>query len=446
MDSSRIEHLPEAASVHAERSSDSPDGSRTIHKADVPRITADASNPAAEVGTTNMAVATSAEHIRRWQDEAAASAGRPPPLTMDDLERLAPAAECNRGTGHRDLSSELKFARRQLGLLGFSAHRYASVEGRIEYINAVADWLAAIPGEDPLPVLSIGAGEMLTEHLIHGQLPPSVQARIRWLLVEPDPQAEHAMTEFALGKGDARLFPSEAAYFAARSGGQRQADLDLVGHPMILLPDPAVVAARSDSLPPPEGSRCLVGRAVDAKNANTIVMKFEAKTPPVDEGPVRGFVSRFLPIGAGPKPSAEEEALSGFARQLAGGWGAASRTVIECRLGDDGTPQFEVAAGVDAELAARVAERVTGFLNALPPSLASPMEKLNAAVNSAALELNASDDVAYRATSIPFASYGTTVDRLLAHFAKAKIPCVWARFQDNETTIGRVPLESARKT
>ena len=104
------------------------------------------------------------------------------------------------------------------------------------------------------------------------------------------------------------------------------------------------------------------------------------------------------------------------------------------------------AAGVDADLAAVVAGRITEFLKALPPSHMSPMENLNAAVNSAALELNTNNDVKYMATCIPFASYGTTVDRLLAHFANAKVPPVWVRFQDNETTIGRVPSESARKT
>jgi hypothetical protein len=339
------------------------------------------------------------------------------PLTQQKLEDMPGHLIWTPAAGG-SANADGQFAYRMVGDLKFPVHpSICSLESRMRYINAVADFHNAKPESERTTVLSIGAGQLLTEELIHLQQHPSAQSRTKWRPVDTkyaNNIAVSARKQFRQDGKDVRVFATVESYLLhPESNELLKAVRDNGEAVTILLCDPPTVTPEDRSKPAPAGGITLHGQPLaerDVKKANEVIMYFEAKTP---DGRAR---------------------LASFASTVSTSQ-VTSTMIVKCWPDASGAPQFEIGGDI-AMFGSMIKPMVSARMQMQSASADKlPIEKLYAGVSTFVSELNAQSQSRLCATCMPFSDFNRSMARLEAHFASVGQRVTVARLENSDVSL-----------
>jgi len=305
-----------------------------------------------------------------------------------------------------------QFTHHYVGALGFPVHpTICSLDSRIECVNTSAEILLGMT--TPTTALSIGAGQLLMEDLIHLQQSAETQSRTKWRPVDTkygQGQAREARAQFKEGKANVRMFATVEAYLLAEGPELRRAS-EKGESVMMLLCDPPTMVPNDGPATLP-GGVTLVGQPIteaNVKKSNSIVIYFQDKTP---EG--QANLDRFVSNVASSRVT--------------------DTMFVKCWPGEEGKPQYEIGARLKP-----FEDMIRNFVAAGMQQAhgVTPIEKLYAGVKTFVSGLNGQSQAQSRATCTPFSDFARSVDRIEKYLASLPGPVALVRLENSKVTVTR---------
>lgn len=189
-----------------------------------------------------------------------------------DISALVPSPATPRLTAsHVEARTVLRnvgsVCERYLGTLSWVEDaQLASLPARVEFINRLCDHVTttAIERDQPLTLVSLGAGCLLTEALIHDELRHAGYTDIRWRIIDAG-YMNDGFRAARLGfiervKEKVAAFTTEQAYFNKEVEGERLAMSDrAAGTSIVLCIDPPASPGMLDRIAPDADGESVIG-------------------------------------------------------------------------------------------------------------------------------------------------------------------------------------------
>jgi hypothetical protein len=300
----------------------------------------------------------------------------------------------------------------------------------IDFINQVAERVNAMLVDRPITLISLGAGLLLLEHLIHAQLSEEHQKATRWRVIDPDyspsiaafanrkgvfKELETARIEFGRQKS-ARPFSTSSAYLAKVENGQKMSELDKTQGPvMIMSANPPTIKMSPEERRNIENDTLLIrGFAIpsaELQKANVVLLSYQQRKK----------------SGAA---SAENVGES-----LKGGKALIIDAVMKCFVDTSGEFRFEPSPHEPSKKLFEAAEITIQRSKGLPGNQgATPFENLLKSAHGFVNYYHRKQQHSEMSISV-ISDYDRSMSELQEHFSSSKRDVVFASLKDNQVEL-----------